>query len=162
MVVSEDGFADLGAGITVRSRPDGSVVVTNHTGRKLKDVVVWAPQTDASWFASIDAGATVVSTSGRTLFPPAGRLTVSAGTRSVHELDASRFRSTLGADAADEMTTAWAALAAAAGNSVDFWPDDIPVVMGEIVGGEGVHADAGLRVESDRLMFRVVGEGGAP
>jgi hypothetical protein len=34
--------------------------------------------------------------------------------------------------------------------------------MGEIVGGEGVHADAGLRVESDRLLFRVVGEGGAP
>jgi hypothetical protein len=36
------------------------------------------------------------------------------------------------------------------------------VVQGEIVGGEGVHSDAGLRVESDRLLFRIVGEGGAP
>jgi hypothetical protein len=31
-----------------------------------------------------------------------------------------------------------------------------------VVGGEGAKADSGLRVESDRLMFRVIGEGGAP
>ncbi len=162
VVVSEDGFADLGAGISVRSKADGSVVVSNHTARKLRDVVVWAPQTEGSWFASIDAGATVVSTAGRSLFAPSARITVTAGARAVHTLDASRFRSVLGAAPSEEITAAWSALGAAAGNSVDFWPDDIPVVMGEVVGGEGVHADAGLRVESDRLMFRVVGEGGAP
>jgi hypothetical protein len=162
IVVSEDGFADVGAGISVRSKSDGSVVVANHTGRKLRDVVVWAPQTEASWFASIDVGATVISTAGRSLFSPAARLTVTAGARPVHALDASRFRTVLGADPTEEMTAAWSAIAAASGNSVDFWPDDVPVVLGEIVGGEGVHADAGLRVESDRLMFRVVGEGGAP
>jgi hypothetical protein len=162
IVVSEDGFADVGAGLSVRSKPDGSVVVTNHTGRKLKDLVVWAPQTDASWFASLDDGASLVSTAGRTLFVPAARSTLSAGTRAVHPLDASKFQAVLGGTPAEDMTSAWTALTAAAGTSVDFWPDDVPVVIGEIVGGEGAHADAGLRVESDRLMFRVVGEGGAP
>jgi len=162
IVVSEDGFSDLGAGLSVRSKPDGSVVVTNHTGRKLKDLVVWAPQTDASWFALLDDGASLVSSAGRTLFVPSSRLTTTAGTRAVHRLDVSRFNAVLGGDPAENMTAAWNALAAAAGTSVDFWPDDIPVVMGEVVGGESAHADAGLRVESDRLMFRVVGEGGAP
>lgn len=162
IVVSEDGFADLGAGVSVRSKPDGSVVVTNHTGRKLRDLVVWAPQTDASWFASLDDGASLVSTAGRTLFVPSARTTLTAGTRAVHPLDPSKLQSVLGGAPAEEMTSAWTALAAAAGTSVDFWPDDVPVVIGEVAGGEGAHADAGLRVESDRLMFRVVGEGGAP
>ncbi len=162
IVVSEDGFADVGAGLSVRSKADGSVVVTNHTGRKLKDLVVWAPQTDASWFASLDDGASLVSTAGRTLFVPGARSTITAGTRAVHPLDPSKFQAVLGGAPAEDMTSAWTALTAAAGTSVDFWPDDVPVVIGEIVGGEGAHADAGLRVESDRLMFRVVGEGGAP
>jgi hypothetical protein len=162
VVVSEDGFADLGAGLSVRSKPDGSVVVTNHTGRKLKDLVVWAPQTDASWFASLDDGASLVSSGGRTLFVPSARVTLTAGTRAVHELDPSHFQVVLGATSSEDMFAAWTAITSAAGTSVDFWPDDVPVVMGEIVGGEGAHADAGLRVESDRLMFRIVGEGGGP
>ncbi|HEY8038548.1 MAG TPA: hypothetical protein VIF15_02090, partial [Polyangiaceae bacterium] len=33
VVVSEDGFTDLGGGIAVREKTDGSVVVSNHTGR---------------------------------------------------------------------------------------------------------------------------------
>ncbi len=162
VVVSEDGFADVGKGLSVRSRPDGSVSVTNHTGRTLKDVIVWAPSTDASWFASLDDGATVLSSGGRTLFSPTARVAVTAGVRTVHSLDTSRFRAVLGVDPSQDMTAAWSAIAAAAGSSVDFWPDDVPVVMGEIVGGEGAHADSGLRVESDRLLFRVVGEGGTP
>lgn len=162
VVVSEDGFADIGAGIAVHTRPDGSVAVTNRTGRKLVDVVVWAPSTDASWFASVDPGATIVSTAGRTLFQPATRLSTTAGTRSVHQLDTARFHQVLGGAPAEEMTSAWSALSAAAGSAVDWWPDDAPVVIGELSGGDGVRSDTGLRVESDRMMFRVVGEGGAP
>jgi hypothetical protein len=161
LVVSEDGFADVGAGIAVREKPDGSVVVVNHSGHTLKDVVVWAPQTDADFFASIDDGATVVSTAGRTLFRASARVLTSAGARTVHALDPSPFRVLLGAAPSEDVTAAWSALSAAAGSSVDWWPDTIPVVQGEIVGGEGARTDAGLRVESDRLLFRVVGEGGA-
>ncbi|HEX7603762.1 MAG TPA: hypothetical protein VF316_19220, partial [Polyangiaceae bacterium] len=47
--------------------------------------------------------------------------------------------------------------AATAGDAVDWWPDDAPVVLGEIEGGEKLKTDSGLSVESDRLMLRVVG-----
>jgi hypothetical protein len=159
VVVGEDGYTELGAGLAVREKGDGSVVVANHTGRELRNVVVWAPKTDASWFASVPAGDTVLSTSGRTLFTPSARRVGSTGTRVVHDLDTSRF-TTLG-HAADDMTAQWSALAEAAGSATDWWPDDVPVVIGEVRGGEGTTTDAGLRVENDVLLFRVVGEGGA-
>lgn len=160
VVVSEDGATQLGSGIAVRQKSDGSVVVANHTGHALRNVVVWAPQTDASWFASIDDGATIISTGGRTLFVPSAREERAAGTRTVHPWESARLRTVLAGKVADDMAP-WNALVAGGGPSVDFWPDDVPVVIGEIVGGEGATSDAGLRIESDRLFFRVVGEGGA-
>jgi hypothetical protein len=160
VVVGEDGFTELAGGIAVREKSDGSVVVANHTGKELRDVVIWAPKTDASWFQSIPDGQTVLSTSGRTLFAPSSRRVGSSGTRMVHELDTSRFATVLG-HAAEDMTTQWSALSAAAGSATDWWPDDVPVVLGEIHGGEGAKTDGGLRVEHDVLLFRVVGEGGA-
>jgi hypothetical protein len=160
VVVSEDGFTELGGGVAVREQTDGSVVVANHSGRRLKNVVVWAPKADASWFSTIETGETVISTSGRTVFVPSGRITVTAGARAVHEIDSSRFQTMLG-HAGEEMQTRWSAVSSAAGSSIDWWPDDVPVVIGEVEGGEGVKTDASLRVESDTLLFRVVGEGGA-
>jgi hypothetical protein len=161
VVVSEDGFTELAGGIAVREKGDGSVVVANHTGRALKNVVVWAPKTDASYFGEIAAGDTVLSTSGRTLFAPTSRRTTSAGGRAVHPIDlAGHVTSVLG-HGLDDMMTQWSAMSSAAGSATDWWPDDVPVVIGEIHGGEGVKTDGGLRVESDVLLFRVVGEGGA-
>ncbi|HEY1697565.1 MAG TPA: hypothetical protein VGG39_35635 [Polyangiaceae bacterium] len=160
VVVSEDGFTELGGGIAVREKSDGSVVVANHTGRELQNVVVWAPKSDANWFASVPDGQTILSTSGKTVFAPSARHSRTAGTRTVHELDSSRFPAALG-HAGDEMAPLWGAMTAAAGPSPDWWPDDVPVVMGEIRGGEAVTSDAGLRMEHDVLLFRVVGEGGA-
>jgi hypothetical protein len=161
VVVSEDAFADLGGGLAVHQKSDGSVVVTNRTGKHLVNVAIWAPQSGATWFASIDDGVTVVSSGGRTLFAPAARVAETAGLRTVHPLDTSRLHTVLGSTVADEMVAGWSALAAAAGTSVDWWPDDVPVVLGELAGGDGSRGDSGLRVESDRLMFRIVGEGGA-
>jgi hypothetical protein len=160
VVVSEDGFVDLRGGIGVREKPDGSVVVSNRTGRKLKDIVVWAPKSDASWFPTLADGESVLSTSGRTLFVPSARVPGTAGSRTVHALEPARFSSVLGGHAAEEMAQAWSALSSAAGTSVDWWPDSVPIVLGEIVGGEQRSTDAGLPVESDRLYFRIVGEGG--
>jgi hypothetical protein len=160
VVVGEDGFTDLGSGVAVQGNGDGSVVVTNRTGRALRDVIVWAPDTEATWFARIDDGATVVSSGGRALFTRAARSSATAGTRVVHELDTSRWASALGGRAADEMVPWWSAVSSAAGPAVDWFPDDVPVVMGEIAGGEGARTDSGLRVDSDHLLFRVVGDGG--
>jgi hypothetical protein len=51
---------------------------------------------------------------------------------------------------------------AAAGEAVDWWPDDVPVVMGEMIGEGSARSDSGLVLESDRVLFRIVGKGGAP
>jgi hypothetical protein len=160
VVVSEDGFIDLGGGVAVREKGDGSVAVANHTGRELKNVVVWAPKSGATWFASMGPSETIVSSSGRTLFAPSARRTSVAGTRTVHDMDLSRFEPRLGGSV-EEVRAAWSAMTSAAGSATDWWPDDVPIVIGEVRGGEGSKSDAGLRVENDVLLFRVVGEGGA-
>jgi hypothetical protein len=160
LVVGEEGFVELAGGVGLREQGDGSVAASNHTGKELRNVIVWAPKADATWFATIPDGATVVSTSGRTLFTRAARRVGSAGTRVVHELGASNFWSAPGR-AGEAMVAQWSALAAASGSDTDWWPDDVPVALGEVRGGEGAKVDGGLRVESDVLMFRVVGEGGA-
>ena len=161
VVVSEDGFTELGSGIAVREKSDGSVVVSNHTGRELENVVVWAPKTDASFFKSIAAGDTILSSGGRTLFAAAARRTVTAGTRTVHPIDLGHMTSVLG-HTSDDVVTQWSAMASAAGAATDWWPDDVPVVLGELRGGEGAKTDSGLRVESDVLLVRVLGQGGSP
>jgi hypothetical protein len=160
VVVSEDGFTELGSGIAVREKGDGSVVVANHTGRELRNVVVWAPKADASFFATVAPGDTILSSGGRTLFAASARRSVTAGTRTVHPLDL-HFMTTVLGHSSDDVVTQWSAMSSAAGSATDWWPDDVPAVIGEIRGGEGVKTDAGLRVESDVLLFHVVGEGGA-
>jgi hypothetical protein len=38
----------------------------------------------------------------------------------------------------------------------------VPVLLAQMDGGQGKTSDSGLRLESDRLLVRVVGWGGAP
>ncbi|HEX3344073.1 MAG TPA: hypothetical protein VHS09_05840, partial [Polyangiaceae bacterium] len=104
VVVSEDGFTELGSGIAVREKSDGSVVVANHTGRELKNVIVWAPKMDARFFATVAAGDTVLSSGGRALFDAASRRSVTAGTRAVHPIDLGHLTSVLGHGSDDVVT----------------------------------------------------------
>ncbi len=56
---------------------------------------------------------------------------------------------------------AWLALEKVA-ERANWWPDDVPVLIAQIEGGEGKPSDSGLRLQSDRLFLRVVGFGGVP
>ena len=78
-----------------------------------------------------------------------------------HALSLHLFAHMLGTKRADELTETWGPIAATVGSATDWWPD-VPVVMGELEGGEAVLRDSGLAVESDRLLLRVLGKGGAP
>ncbi len=60
------------------------------------------------------------------------------------------------------MTDAWEALAGYAGNEADWWPNGVPVLIGQLEGGEGKPTDTGLDVDIDRVLVRVVGVGGVP
>jgi hypothetical protein len=57
---------------------------------------------------------------------------------------------------------AWQAFDQLADNSVAWWPDDVPVLIAQLEGGEGKPTDSGLRIDSDRVLLRVVGWGGVP
>ena len=56
--------------------------------------------------------------------------------------------------------SAWEALEALTGSDADWWPDDVPVLIAELDGGEGRTPDSGLRLDVDRVLLRVVGYGG--
>ena len=55
---------------------------------------------------------------------------------------------------------AWMAVEAMANHGTDFWPRDVPVVLAQLGDSGGGARDSGMRVESDRILLRVVGYGG--
>lgn len=169
VVAREDGFAALGGGVTLAAS-GSDVVVENKTGRALRAVLLRMPGGDTVYFAQIAPGDRVTASSGRALGKTAeekGWLretasTVRAGMLDLHPLAAERGLSAIVEADAPELAEAWAALERAAGDSVDWFPPGVPVMLAQIDGGEGKATDAGLSLESDRLLLRVVGYGGAP
>ncbi|MEI7894565.1 MAG: hypothetical protein WCI05_15830, partial [Myxococcales bacterium] len=59
VIVQEEGLVDFGAGIALTTRPDHSVEVTNHTGRNLKDLLIYAPSSGTTLVRSLIEGASV-------------------------------------------------------------------------------------------------------
>lgn len=170
LVVREDGFATLGKGISITPAPDANTVkVSNRTGRPLRAVIVRLP-TSTRYFARIGDGESVLSTAGRelsvtpdeTLWQTAISASMMAGSLGVHGMGASSLPEVVGSDAPG-LPDAWLALESTAGiGAVDWFPDGVPVLLAQIDGGEGRSSDAGLRLESDRVLVRVVGLGGTP
>ncbi|MEO6418181.1 MAG: hypothetical protein ABIP39_02150, partial [Polyangiaceae bacterium] len=107
---------------------------------------------------------------GETIHGAAGRSVVSGASRpssgsagiTVHPLATAVLAAGLRGPEGDALIHTWQPLEAATGEAVDWWPDATPVVIGEIEGGEHTLRDSGLVVEHDRVLFRVVGRGGAP
>ncbi len=154
VVVREDGLADLKEGIALVASPSGSVDIVNGSGHALKDVIVRGAH-DGAYFPLIAEGARVPLSSGRPVFSIGGTATT-AGLRSVHNLGTSSFPSALGPEG-KRIAEGWAPLEAAAGESIDWWPDDTPVLVAEIVAKSRALADSGLMLESERVFIRVVG-----
>jgi hypothetical protein len=60
------------------------------------------------------------------------------------------------------LSLAWDAIEAATTRNINFWPEDVPVLLGQLDGGEGKLTDSGFPLEADRTLLRVVGVGGVP
>ena len=163
IVVREDGMIDLKNGVSVISSPGGTDVV-NRTGRALRDVLVYTPGDGVRHFPAAADGETLHSPSGKLLAPMSrlGVRTTTAGLLAVHPLDAAGLGMALGGKEGDALTRTWRPIETATGDSSEWWPDDAPVVLAEIPGGEETRHDSGLAVESDALLVRIVGRGGAP
>jgi len=163
VVLREDGFVPLGAGVSIVKDVDGVVVVANRTARDLRGVVLVTPAAASGarntyFFDRVRDGARVKASEGKqiTSFTP-----WSSGTGGLQHSDLSPLRADLDGQSRG-LFTAWVAMAGSFGNEVDWFPEDVPVVLAQIDGGEGQLSDSGLALDRDRLLLRVVGWGGLP
>jgi hypothetical protein len=163
IVVREDGFMDLGGGVSIVPKEDHDLDVVNHSGRELKDVFAWAPAKGLYYLAKIPDGATARVSSGKWLAHSSSSWgTSTAGLRTIHPLHPVELAHAVSGKTGDPLGETWEAAGNAADRSTDWWPDLVPVVIGEMVGGAGPGraTDSGLALESDRVLFRIVGQGG--
>ncbi len=156
VVVEEDGFIGLGGGVSLLRTADGGVTIKNRLGRDLIGVVLMpGGSRGARFFIRIKDGEAVPESVGQ---PLSITRSGSLGRSSLNlESSAERLDS-----CSKGLSSAWAAIEAATTHSIDFWPADVPVLLGQLDGGEGKLTDSGFPLEADRTLLRVVGEGGVP
>ncbi|MCA9619133.1 MAG: hypothetical protein KC731_08925, partial [Myxococcales bacterium] len=157
LVIREDGLADLGDGISLTPEAGGAIRVTNRSGRRLRGLVVHNGHGVSFFHDSLDDGASV-STATMTI--------VSASTAAGYAFSVTRYAPYYIRDELDRAATgladAWQAVQVAPVVERNWFPDDVPTLLGQLEGGEGTTRDSGLPVDSDRVLVRVVGWGGTP
>lgn len=156
VVVEEDGFMNLGGGVSLLRAADGSVTIKNRLGRDLVGAVLMpGGSRSARFFIRIKDGEAVSESTGQVV----AVTRASAAARGGFGLDMATDR----LDSCSKgLASAWDAIESATTRTVDFWPDDVPVLLGQLDGGEGKQTDSGFPLEADRTLLRVLGEGGVP
>lgn len=170
VVIREDGFADLGEGIAIVTENETDTAIFNRSGRDMRAAILVLPTGSARYFAKIRDGEKVLATAGKDLgATPEGKAWLSAmsasptrsGSMTMQPLRAAALERILEPDSAG-LSEAWLAIEENAGTGVNWFPEDVPVLLAQLDGGEGKTSDAGLKLEQDRLLVRVVGLGGRP
>jgi hypothetical protein len=157
VVAREDGFMNLAGGISLVLGPDGRVMVKNRAARDLVGAVLKVPGRNAIGFPRIKDGATVREHEGEAITSSLG---ATSSYTNVHPLGTALVKDEL-ERYSEGLSRAWTALETQAG-SVDFWPEDVPVLLAQLDGGEGTLEDSGFALDQDRVLVRVVGYGGVP
>ena len=169
-VIREDGTVDIGDGVAIVRR-GSDAVVRNRTGHDLSAALLVVPSPPkVVYFGRIPNGDEVSSASGAALDRTfaeraftASLLPSSSAPRMPGSdlLDASRTPPCLDADAPG-IRAALEALSAASSKTSPWFLGDVPVLLAQLEGGEGASQDEGFRLESDRVIVRIVGWGGPP
>jgi hypothetical protein len=158
VVVREDGFTSIAGGVSIVDK-SGDIEIKNRTAHDLIAAVLWQPKGDSVYFSRIGDGASVLASKGTPLGKRVG-VTRYFGSLVARDLGSEDFQETLEKDAKGS-GEAWLALERVV-ERAHWWPDDVPVLIAQIEGGEGKSHDSGLRMQSDRVLLRVVGFGGVP
>jgi hypothetical protein len=154
VVVREDGFMGLGGGVSMLQAPDGTITIKNRLGRDLIGVVLMPGNTrGARYFIRIKDGEAAGESSGQ----PLSIIRSGSLGRSPLNLDPVKDRIDGGVPG---LSSAWEAIEGATTRTIDFWPEDVPVLLGQLDGGEGKLTDSGFPLEADRTLLRVIGVGG--
>lgn len=169
LVMREDGIVSLGEGIAIAKKDAAEAIVKNRSGRDLRAALLRLPSGEVRYFPKIADGDVVESSAGREVGAlPKERswvaqvgTTRTMGSMQIRGLGAYHIGAIVDEDAPG-LGDAWLALENAAQNDTSWFLDDVPVLVAQMDGGEGRTSDSGLRLESDRLLVRVVGYGGAP
>ncbi|MBK9264555.1 MAG: hypothetical protein IPM54_32815 [Polyangiaceae bacterium] len=170
VVIREDGFADLGEGIAIVTENETDTAVINRSGRDMRAALLMLPGGNARYFATIRDGERVLASAGQDVgSTKPGRAWLTSvtatvgrsGSLTMQPLRASSLERIVDDDAAG-LSAAWQAIEESAGGVVNWFPEDVPVLLAQLDGGEGKTSDAGLKLEQDRLLVRIVGQGGRP
>jgi hypothetical protein len=146
----------LGGGVSLLRALDGNVTIKNRLGRDLIGVVLMpGGSRRARFFVRIKDGESVAEGLGQPLS------IVRGGSLGRSSLNLEPARDQL-ESCSKGLISGWEAIEAATTRSIDFWPEDVPVLLGQLDGGEGKLTDSGFPLEADRTLLRVVGEGGVP
>ncbi len=159
LVVREDGFIALGGGIGLSPVPGGDIAIQNRLARDLLGVVIKPPGKDAVLLQRVRDGHSVLASQGEKLAPSIGGKAPTSDL-ALHRLGAEFFAEELNR-AASGLGDSWRAFESLTPD-VDWWPNDVPVLIAQIEGGEGSSVDSGVELELDRVLIRVVGWGGKP
>jgi hypothetical protein len=157
VLVREDGMLDLKGSVRFVGQGEG-LAVQNDLPRDLVAVIAHAPDGDLRYFARIHKGERLRMDRGKALSipPTVVPAPLAPGLATPHRLDSYRFASLADADVSGT-SAAWSAVEDAARDETDFWPDDRPVLIGELEGGDGETRDSGLSMDYDRILVRVLG-----
>jgi len=155
VVVQEDGFINLAGGVSLLRAADGNVSVKNRLGRDLVGAVLMPGGSRyGRFFIRIKDGEEVSEAAGQ-------QLGITRATLGRSALDLSTVKDRL-ESCSKGLSSAWDAIESATTRNIDFWPADVPVLLGQLDGGEGKLTDSGFPLEADRTLLRVVGVGGVP
>ncbi|HEY2408279.1 MAG TPA: hypothetical protein VGI10_19865 [Polyangiaceae bacterium] len=153
LLVREDAFVNLAGGVSLTALPNGDLSIKNQTARDLLGVVVAVPSGHWGFLPRIKDGQSAKFSDAKALPSP---MTIGA----TRALSAALFASTVNAQAAAGLGDAWEAFESLTGTDADWWPEESPVLLAQLEGGEGASSDSGLKIETDRVLIRVVGYGG--
>ncbi len=156
LVVREQGFVGLGGGVAVGATPSGDIVVHNRTAKDLLGVVIKAPGKLPVFIDRIADGQRALASAGRAL---PGSFGPTYPQQRFSPLGSGDLAPAFEAEVPG-LGAAWMAVEAMANHGTDFWPRDVPVVLAQLGDSGGGARDSGMRVESDRILLRVVGYGG--
>lgn len=170
LVVRDDGVAGLGGGIAITA-DGGDTTITNRSGRALRAVIYKFGADDPVFFDQIDDGGHALVSKGQRMNVNADERSWSAilstpsagaGALPLHGLGSADLPSSRISGPAPRLIEALRAIEGESSPARDWFPPDVPVVIAQIDGGEGMTHDGGLRIDSDMTIVRVVGWGGRP